>query len=253
MKILAPGVEELVALPTILIDGYVIPREGYTLFENGAYENKVPLIIGNNRDEVKFFLGFVPDLPWESELSRAAGKYGSLLFKAKGVDELAQKLSDVPGQPPVYAYQFSWGSPDKEGNSTLPGENGKKLGAFFALEIPFFLGTDIVFNNFFLSTLFTRKNQAGRKALSAAMMQYVSAFARTGKPDPGNPALPEWKPWSNLPGAEKYIVFDADNKTPVIGMSAEEVTRESIYKRMKDELAPSLYYRVHELVENLVE
>jgi para-nitrobenzyl esterase len=253
MEILAPGIEELLEIPDIFTDGYVIPEEGYSLLDSGIYPNKVPLIIGSNKDDINLFLSFVPELSWESDEYRATGEFGSLLFKTKGVDEIAGKLAGIPDQPPVYVYLFSWGSPDENGNSPLPGENGEKMGAFHGLEVPFFLGTNIVFNTFLLSTLFTRQNRAGRTSLSSAMMSYVSGFAETGCPNSGDPALPEWKPWSNVPGEAKYIVFNADCKTPDIFISYKEVTREGIFTRMNYELDPSVYTKAYELIQKLVE
>jgi para-nitrobenzyl esterase len=268
MEHIAPDVEKLMKVPVILKDGYVIPGNGYAVLKTGAYPNKVPLILGSNKDDINLFLSFVPGLSPGSDEYKAAGKYGSLLFKAEGVDTIASQLSGVLDQPPVYTYLFSWGSADENGDSPLPGENGEKLGAFHGLEVPFFLGTDSIFNSFLYSTLFTRKNKKGRKALSSAMMQYVAGFARTGKPDPGYPAtdnpdmdtlapdypdLPGWHPWSPLPGGTTHIVFDVHGDTPDIHMSYTSITEKRVYDMMKNELSPLLFEHVQTLIRNILQ
>lgn len=232
--------------PSILRDGVVIPSAGFDVLETGDYPGKVPLIIGSNKEEVKLFLLFSGAIPWRSELYAAAAKYGSDLWKAAGVDEVARRLSTHADQPPVYAYRFDWGAVDARGNGPLPGNWGRKLGAFHSLDVPFFLGRDTLdgFLHFFL---FTGQNAPGRKALSGAIMQYVARFARTGNPNvqvagPGAEAA-EWKPWVNTPGAPKCLIFDVQGDSPSFTMSNIELTEAAVIAEVKADLAEPLRSR----------
>jgi len=105
----------------------------------------------------------------------------------------------------------------------LPGTWGKRLGAFHGLSVPFFLGNDTVFV-LLQSLLFSEVNQLGRKALSAAMMEYLASFARTGNPNPKGSTLPTWHPWSNVPGTMKALVFDAGRDALALSVSTDELT-----------------------------
>ncbi len=217
--------------PAILRDGAVIPEAGFDVLATGDYPGKVPLIIGSNKEEVKLFLLFSGAIPWRSELYEAAAKYGSERWKASGVDEVARRLSACADQPPVYAYRFDWGASDANGAGPLPDNWGRKLGAFHSLDIPFFLGRDTL-NGVMHLALFTPQNAPGRKALSAAMMEYVAQFARTGNPNRratgSGTGGAEWVPWTNAPGAPKCMLLDARADSPAIAMSDVELTDEAV-------------------------
>jgi len=225
--------------PAILRDGAVIPLCGFDALSTGEYPCKVPLIVGNNKEELKLFLVFAGTPPWNSALFAAVARYGSDRWKAVGVDEVARRMSSHLDQPPVYAYQFSWGAPDEKGQSPLPGDWGRRLGAFHSLEIPFFLGQDTI-EGVFQLVLFTPGNRAGRKALSDVMMDYVARFTRTGDPTRPGSGLPYWKPWTNDSGAEKCIVFDAKGESAAIVMSAVELTSDGVIASLKTELQEPL-------------
>jgi para-nitrobenzyl esterase len=233
--------------PAILRDGVVIPREGFDVLTTGDYPSKVPLIIGSNREELKLFLLFSGSIPWRSDLYKAVAKYGSARWKASGVDEVARRLATHADQPGVYAFEFSWGAPDPNGVSPLPGTWGQRLGAFHSLEIPFFLGTDTLEGALQL-ILFTRQNEPGRKALSNAMMSYVGSFARTGNPNAPQSGLPAWEPWSNDPGAPRCIVFDVRGDVPAIVMTDRELTDDGVIATLKAELPAEL---ARQTLENL--
>lgn len=232
--------------PAILRDGAVIPRQGYEVLTTGEYPNKVPVILGSNADELKIFLRFGSRIPWQSDLYQAASRYGSARWKVSGVDEVARRLVAHPDQPPVYAYQFRWGTLDPEGKSPLPNQWGRELGSFHSLDIPFFLGHDTVMV-IFQAFLFSWQNEPGRKALSAAMMKYLARFARTGDPNPSGGApgggLPVWEPWSAAPGGPKCIVFDVRGDAPAIPMSNEELTDQEVMAAASAELREPLRTR----------
>ena len=213
--------------PAILRDGTVIPREGFGVLSTGEYANKVPLVLGTNKEELKLFLFLSRVVPWRGNLYAAAARYGSDRWKAAGVDEVARRLVSHPDQPPVYAYQFCWGAPDAQGKGPLPGAWGARLGAFHSLEIPFFLGTDTL-EGALQIFFFTDSNERGRKALSAAMMDYVARFARTGDPNRPGSGLPAWTPWTDGPGADKCMIFDVHGDSPALVMSPIELTDQGV-------------------------
>lgn len=249
LRCYTPGVAGMIDNPAILRDGFVIPREGFDAFTDGACANKVPLLIGSNREELKIFLYFTRCLSWKSDLYQALAKYGSALWKAAGVDGVARKLSAAPGQSPVYAYEFAWGTPDAAGQSPLPGNWGRKLGAFHGLEISFFLGTDTIFG-LLQHFLLTGRNRPGRAALSEAMMSYAANFAKNGDPNgTGGGSFPVWEPWSNAPGGPKCIVLDAAGDTYDIAMSRLEYTEEGVLAAVRAELAEPLRGRVLEMLQ----
>jgi para-nitrobenzyl esterase len=228
-----------IANPDVLNDGAVIPVEGFGAFATGRYPSKIPIILGGNREELKTILVSSKTIPWRGELYQAVVKYGSARWRAFGVDEIAHKLATHPDQPPVYTYRFDWGAPDAQGESVLPGVWGKRFGAFHGLGIPFFLGNDTIFGALQI-LLFTPANRPGRKALSAAMMEYLASFARTGDPNPPGSSLPAWQPWSNEPGTMKAMVFDAQRDALALSVSTEELTDAAVLKAANADLVEPL-------------
>jgi para-nitrobenzyl esterase len=221
--------------PAILRDGVVIPTTGFDSLSTDDYPGKVPVILGGNKEELKLFLAFAGKPPWKSDLYQAMATYGSERWKVSGVDEVARRLVSHPDQPSVYTYLFSWGAMDAQGRSPMPGNWGRRLGAFHSLEVPFFLGADTV-NGVMQSLLFSPQNQKGRKALSAAMMDYLAQFARTGNPNRPDSGLPEWTAWSETPGAPRGIVFDATADTATISISNTELTDEGVLASLNADL-----------------
>jgi para-nitrobenzyl esterase len=220
----AGGIDDLMDNPSLLRDGTVLPREGYRVFETGAAASRVPVVIGSNADEIKLFEAFGGPLDWRGDAYQAATRYASDRWKAHSVDAVARRLSSHADQPPVFAYHFRWGALRDDGSSVLPGNWGRRLGAFHSLEVPFFLGTRTL-NVAMGWVLFTRRNEPGRMALSAAMMAAIARFIRTG--DPNGPGAPPWPAWSNGAGGPKSLVLDADARLPAISVSTLEVTLES--------------------------
>jgi para-nitrobenzyl esterase len=235
-----PGRAGMVDNPNILSDGAVIPADGFGTLASGEYASKVPVLIGSNLEELKLFLFLQGSLPWRGELYQAVVRYGSQMWKASGVDGVARSLAARPRQPPVYAYLFAWGAPDEKGRSPLPGHWGARLGAFHSLEVPFFLGTDTINGALFSTFLFTTGNRGSRKALTAAMMDYLVSFLRSGDPNRAGSGLPVWRPWSNEDGAPKSLLLDSREGKPYLQMLDSELTLQGIYQTMQAELTPEL-------------
>ncbi len=203
-------------MPTILRDGVVVPDEDpRERFARGDY-NKVPLVLGTNRDEVKLFIfgspelvrrwfGIFPMLRVPAERYEMISEYSAKAWKASGVDTLAPVLRAAQG-PSVYAYRFDW---DEE-PTLFFADYSVLLGAAHGFEIPF------VFGHWKLGgagdLMFDDENLPGREALSAAMRSYWAQLAYTGDPGRGRKGdLPPWTAWDDAtPESPKYVVFDTE-------------------------------------------
>jgi len=193
---------------TIFTDGTVIPKEGYAIFSTGDWANRVPIIIGCTKDELKLFGNFRKDPPKNTRIYDLIWGYRSLLWRVNGLDSLVYKMNSKINIP-IYAYRFDWGSPDEDGVSVLPKAMGRNLGAHHAAEIPFFLGMGKSSISMLIGKTHTKRNRLGRERLKDLCMNYIANFARTGNPN--GEGLPYWYPWDNTKGKDKILVLDASN------------------------------------------
>jgi para-nitrobenzyl esterase len=246
-------------------DGTVMPLGGWIPAIQAGKYNKMPIILGSNEYESKSFMPLygptvkalygVPssspytwfnlinvlrkDLPitlkdvlptqHEKDVYEMTGYYGSQNWKAKFVDTVAHELAKI--QDDVYAYLFKWG-----GIGSGPSPFDFIYGAGHAAEISFFFGAE----QGLFGYPFVPENEAGRKDLQNAMMEYLKHFAWTGNPNhyflcppwlkkwSHFTCLTRWKEWSNTLGAPKAIIFDADFDRAHIEMMAEELTLEGV-------------------------
>ncbi len=206
-------------------DGHVVANTPIAAIASGAYV-KVPVLAGNTRDEGRLFFHFLalspelggkpglivsdadrfammmrfdPDAPpavtvgqliEPSYLPVDAPKtgykartalFGKLLFD-NNRDVILNALKAA--QPDVWHYQFDW---DQE-----PAPWNDVYGAAHLFDLPFIFGN---FGPSLIANVIGGKvNETGRRALSAAMMQALAAFARTG--DPNVPELgTTWPTW----------------------------------------------------------
>jgi para-nitrobenzyl esterase len=241
------GSSGMIPVPRMFAEGHVLPEgDMHDAFAAGRYR-QVPLLLGANRDEQKLFLfgdpqhvrrwlGVVPRLR-DAERYEVEAQAMSRTWRANSVDELALRARRVQG-PTVFAYRFDW---DEE-PTVLGADLSRMLGAAHALEIPF------VFGHWKLGAqgdrLFTARNEAGRLALSEAMMAYWAEFARSGRPGRGAAgALPEWKPW-RADGAEGETLMLLD--TPADGgvrMSDEVLTLADVAAELAEAPGPDAAQR----------
>ena len=218
-------------------DGTVMPVGGWIPAIQAGKYNKMPIILGSNEYESKSFMPLyyayvkplgVPSGPYtwfnlinvlrkdlpitiddvlptqhDKDIYELTGYYGSQNWKAKFVDTVAHELVKV--QDDVYAYLFKWG-----GIGSGPSPFDFIYGAGHASEIAFFFGGD----QGLFGYPFVPANEAGRKDLQHAMMEYLANFAWTGKPErrlfifhrqwkkwSHSSRLPKWKEWSNHHGS----------------------------------------------------
>jgi len=187
--------------PNTFRDGFVLPDKSLLqVFADPTQYNAVPIILGNNRDEMKLFmaadpefvdmrLGFIPRIKNLDDYNRIT-RYYSDGWKALAVDEPAAVLRHAQGDS-VYAYRFDWQNEPNLGVVNLR----DWLGAAHGFDIRFVLGKDAPGFPIFDA------------ALSETMMSYWAAFARDGKPgNGGNTQQPEWTPWQ--PTGARQMVFD---------------------------------------------
>ena len=232
----------MIFFPQSFGDGTVLPVDFYGALKSGNY-NKVPMILGTNKEEMKIFLRSMPPFaawrqdeslvkdPAKTELFNLAAKYQSDGWKVLAVDNLATIMSAQKDQPSIFTYQFMWGAGGAK-NNVIDYPLNIILGASHALEIDFVFGTEKASLG---ALVFNEKNRAGRVALSNAMMDYWSQFARTGNPNKEGSTLPVWSPWSNTPGAPKTIALDADLEKAIITMGNTELTNDVIEASLKAE------------------
>ncbi|MDD5167947.1 MAG: carboxylesterase family protein [Syntrophales bacterium] len=232
----------MIRFPNTFADGKVLPADFYTALKSGKY-NKVPLILGTNKEEAKTFLMYDPPFsswrqdkslfadPQKTELYDLVARYQSDGWKVMAVDQLARILRDNEDQPKVFAYQFLWGAGGAKA-SVMPSPFNVLIGAGHAMEIDFVFGTE---NASLGRFAFDDRNRPGRIALSRAMIDYWAQFARTGNPNREGSGLPIWTAWSNTEGGPKIILLDADYSILKILMSSKELTLGEIEMALKGE------------------
>ncbi|MFW6092807.1 MAG: carboxylesterase/lipase family protein [Pseudomonadota bacterium] len=221
----------MIDTPDTFADGQVIPdlstRE---FFSNADNHNRVPVILGSNRDEPALFMAqdprFVEQWLWifprlkdEDDYLRRV-KYGALAWKARGVDELAAHMS-AAGNHRVFAYRFDW---DEEG-SRLGYDLSKALGAAHFLEIPFVFGD---FDGFPMAYLYDAS--PGKEDLSRAIMGYWGEFARHGHPGRGSDGQqPAWLAWGEK--GQRSLLLDTPQDAD-IRMTDRRVTRDAVVREL---------------------
>ncbi|MCP4756981.1 MAG: carboxylesterase family protein [Proteobacteria bacterium] len=220
-----PGTGGMISFVAKFADGAVLPTSGFGTFDDGTYANKVPIILGTNKEETKLFsyFSYLAGNFADDELYNLVAKYGSDMWKVRGVDSLARKLvAHQAGS--VFTYQFLWGAGGA--NSVIAQPIGLMIGSCHGLEIDFFFGND---DGFLAGYTFSDANKAGREELSDNMMAYASQFARTGDPSTGkNGTLTDWEAWSNTDSAAKGILLDADLTAASLNMTTAELTAVSV-------------------------
>ena len=219
----------------LLEDGFVLPEiSGAEAYAAGRF-NRVPAILGTNRDEVKLFamagshnvtqLFGIPLWVNDPDQYDASSEYGTKKWKLQGVDDPARGMRKY--QDGVWAYRFDWDELRSPLGWDLPGI----VGAAHALEIPFVFGWMTLGPATALA--FDPANEATDRALSDAMMSYWTQFAYAGDPGRGrNGDLPAWPAWNPAPGGPKMLLFDTSNDGG-IRPSSDEVDMPTILEQVR--------------------
>ncbi len=205
------GDSGIYAIPWLLRDGVVLPAgDPLHQLQHGKF-NRVPVILGTNRDEMKTMMirnpdytrlrfGVLPRVIDQALYDRVTG-YGSQMWKAIGADEPASAMHQA-GHRDVFVYRFDWD--EVPANWLL--DFRSLLGASHSFEIPF------VFNDmdnemtYLPFDLIDEDNITGAAPLGRAMSSYWARFAYTG--DPGRGRAQDLPPWSRWQGEGEYLVFD---------------------------------------------
>lgn len=219
---------------SIFADGVVIPAQGYGVFAGGNWANKVPLVIGVNKDEMKLFLFLAKETEPGTRDYELLARYTSLLWRVSGMDTVVVQMTAAKDAPPVYAYRFDWGSQDDSGQSVVPKDMGTKMGANHYAEIPFFLGMRKNQLSVLSGSTYSGRNKPGREKLTRVCLAYLANFARTGNPN--GEGLPLWKPWNPAPDAEKYLILDAGYQDLRISSGSDTVSVGTIIDKINKEL-----------------
>jgi para-nitrobenzyl esterase len=225
--------------PNLLRDGLVLPAgEPLQHLQRGEF-NRVPVILGTNRDEMKTMMmrdpdftnplfGAVPRVTDQPLYDRVTG-YGSNMWKAIGADEPARAMY-AAGHRDIFVYRFDW---DEMAPMWLM-DLSALLGAGHSLEIPF------VFNDmdnemtYMPLAIIDDDNRADAEPLARAMSAYWGAFAHSGNPGGNATAkFPGWQPWR---AKEGFLIFDtqADNG---IRMGYGGLNRAAVFLRLAQDQA----------------
>ncbi|WP_374408807.1 carboxylesterase/lipase family protein [Pelagerythrobacter sp.] len=208
------------------IDGKILPRQIVDTFDRGE-QAQVPLIVGFNGDEVRTQRAFLPDIPEDAaEYARRIGQgYGDLapeflrLYPASGGEQsaldalrdgiygwAAERLAMKQAEAGVPSYLYVF-------DHCYPAAEARDICGFHASEVPF------TFGNFDPGDLPPRWPAPGGErdtALSNAMLDYWTSFARDGQPrSPGHAA------WPAYASGQSYMLFDGTaqaSRDPYPGM-----------------------------------
>lgn len=193
--------------PRPVLDGVVLPRESFTEQVAAGMWNRVPVIIGSNRDEYKTFVADKPEhvrlLPGGLPVMRNRSAYlaetgcQSRVWKALHVDAVADAMV-AGGHGDVWAYRFDW----DEAPAVPLLRPDLLLGAAHGVEMAFVFRD--VAGELDIFKIFTAFNRKGRRLLATAMGDAWTSFARFGEPH----LAADWQRWNPDPTAADTLVFD---------------------------------------------
>lgn len=190
--------------PQATIDGWVLPRQIVDTFDRGE-QARVPMIAGFNEGEIRSLRFFLPQLPKDPAdyESRVHGIYGDLavkylqLYPGSSIEESAlaaardafygwsaQRLVRRQAQVGVPSYLYFF-------EHRYPAQVPLHLEAFHGSELPFEFGR-IGPDGGLPKNWPKPPDNERERALSEALMNYFTSFARAGEPDAQG--APSWKP-----------------------------------------------------------
>lgn len=207
LRVFKPGSVGICLSPRPVRDGVVLPRDPLPeVFRRGAW-NRVPVILGSNRDEYRTFLADKPEhvrlLFGKLPLLRDRAEYitesdfHSQAWRALHVEEPADAML-AGGHGDVWTYRFDW----DEAPAVPLIRPDILLGAAHGMEMAFaFRDTAGELDIFGVNTPF---NRAGRRAVAQAMGDAWTSFARTGVPGLSGGA--QWQRRTQGTAAETLLI-----------------------------------------------
>ncbi len=215
-----PSYEEI---PLLTSDNIVIPNIGLKeALSNEIYINKVPIIAGSNRDEVKLWLataeyfveldysilGSIFKIPKvklkDPQAFEAFNFYRSSAWQIRGVDEPLKSLISS-GNEKIYAYRFDW----DDHRRFIIADFKKLIGAAHATEIPLLAGNEKLVGGYPLSDLIYPSGLS-KRYVSKNMMNFWSNFAKTGEPGLSTNSV-LWEPYDIQSGGKFMIIDEKTN------------------------------------------
>jgi para-nitrobenzyl esterase len=209
LRVFKPGSVGICLSPRPMRDGVVLPREPLPeVFRRGTW-NRVPVILGSNRDEYRTFLadkpehvrlvfGKLPLLRDRAEYATESSFY-SQAWRSLHIEAPADAML-AGGHADVWTYRFDW----DEAPAVPFVRPDILLGAAHGMEMAFaFRDTAGELDIFGVNTPFNRK---GRLAVAKAMGDAWTSFARTGLP-----TLPGGTHWPRRTqgGAPETLLIDS--------------------------------------------
>lgn len=205
---------------SVNVDGWLLPTDVMTIYENGK-QSDVPVLIGSNADEGTAFMP--PKITLAGYEATAKQRFGAhadaflKLYPAKSDEEAWKASADLmrdstfgvqmriwarmqekTGKAPAYLYYFS---------RVPPGPAGEHYGAFHASEISYVFGT---------GDIAKRPWQEADHKLSDAMSSYWVNFATKGNPN--GKGLPAWPAYDE----KKDLAMGLGDKIEAISVPHKE-------------------------------
>lgn len=207
LSVFKPGSVGICLSPRPVRDGVVLPLDPLPeVFRHGAW-NRVPVIIGSNRDEYRTFLadkpehvrllfGKLPLLRDRAEYITESNFY-SQAWRSLHVEEPADAML-AGGHADVWTYRFDW----DEAPAVPFVRPDILLGAAHGMEMAFaFRDTAGELDIFGINT---SSNRAGRRAVAQAMGDAWTSFARVGVPRLSGDA--QWQRRTHGMAAETLLI-----------------------------------------------
>jgi para-nitrobenzyl esterase len=195
--------------PFAAVDGHALPEQMVDAFDAGRQAH-VPVLVGFNAGEIRSLRILAPPVPaspqvYEAEIRRRYGELADAFLRlypaatmAESVlattrdslygwtsERVARKQTAIGEAAFLYLFDHGYPAADDAG-----------LHAFHASELPYVFGTFDGTGPYWPNPPRT----AGEAALSNAMIDYWTSFARTGRPQAANAA-----PWPAFGGDRAYM------------------------------------------------
>ena len=230
-------------LPLLTSDGIVIPKIGLKdSLSKERYVNRVPIIAGSNRDEVKLwlasakyfvdldysFLGSIFGIPRvninNNEAFNIFNSYRSRAWKIRGVDNPLRSLH-ISGNDNLYAYRFDWDDHRKY----IIADFQELIGAAHATEIPLLTGNNKLVDGY---GFLIYPNGPSKRFTSKNLMKFWTNFAKNGNPGTSSNGLKWIKYDASDKNKSNYMVID--NKSN-LGMQTDSTSFLSLTKDLYKE------------------
>ena len=214
-KATGQGLQFLGPLLGVVVDGWILPRPPFQVFEAGQ-EHHIDLLLGSNARELSR-----PFFPIAELKEGIESEFGPLAAKALDVYGVANGREPAP-DPVLGSAMAQWATDSqfrcgtvaelvwhsRAGNRSYqfqfsrvpPGR--ESVGAAHGSEIPYVFGTLSVAGRAANAPKYDSKDSA----VSDQMQQYWTNFAKTGNPNGGS--LPQWPKFD--PAARAYMELTAD-------------------------------------------